>query len=240
MGKGPDMDNLSSFPLLSGMTEKQQSDFGNRCVWRTYEAGEMIIDHHEKSTDIRFIASGTVRVVVRMMEGREVIFNDHVAGDFFGEIAAIDGGERSANVSAVVRSRICIMPQSVFKQITEEVPEVAWRVMNHLVGHVRRLSDRLSEFSFLKAKHRLYAELLRLSRERTSALANGSDHEGQRIISPSPLQSDIADRISSRREIVSREMKELERQGILERTRGGLVILKPDVLGNLAAEGWMS
>ena len=110
------------------------------------------------------------------------------------------------------------------------------QVMQHLAAMVRMLSERLSEFSFLKAKHRLFAELLRLSRERKGIGAQ----PGQRIISPAPVQSDIADRISSRREIVSREMKELERQGILERTRGGLVILDPDKLSRLAAEGWLS
>ncbi len=234
------MDTLDDFPLLAGMDEKQKKEFGGRCVWRTYDAGEMIIDHQERSTDIRFISFGSVRVVVRMIEGREVIFNDHGPGEFFGEIAAIDGGERSANVSAITKTRLCIMPQSVFKELSEEVPEISWRMMNHLVDHVRRLSYRLSEFSFLKAKHRLYAELLRQSRERQGVANRDGFCEGQRIISPAPVQSDIADRISSRREIVSREMKELERQGILERTRGGLVILKPELLRNMAAEGWLS
>ncbi|MEM8749845.1 MAG: Crp/Fnr family transcriptional regulator [Pseudomonadota bacterium] len=235
------MDTLGSFPLLAGMNEEQQKRYSTRCIWRTYEAGETIIDHHETSTELRFIASGTVRVVVRMVEGREVIFNDHSAGDFFGELAAIDGGPRSASVSALVRSRVCIMPQNVFKEIVEDVPEVGWRTMNHLVGHVRRLSDRLSEYSFLKAKHRLYAELLRLSKERVQGMGNGGDDDTmQRIISPAPLQSDIADRISSRREIVSREMKELERGGIIERSRGGLIITKPATLSNMAAAGWLS
>ena len=192
----------------------------------------MIIDHLEMSNDVRFIAHGTVRIVVRMLEGREVIFNDLEAGQFFGELAAIDNGPRSANASAHTNVQICIMPQSVFLEICRDIPEVGSRIAEHLVKMVRSLSDRLSEFSFLKAKHRLYAELLRLSKPRANS--------DQRIISPSPLQSDIADRISSRREIVSREMKELERMDILERTRGGLVILDPKRLATLAADGWTS
>lgn len=230
------MDTLEIFPLFDGLSQEQMKDFAVRCMWRNYEAGEMIIDHHEQSNDFRLIANGSVRVVVRMVEGREVIFNDFGPGDFFGELAAVDLGTRSANVTALSKARMCIMPQPVFQQICMEVPQVSWRMMNHLVDHVRRLSLRLSEYSFLKARHRLYAELLRLSKERGSGKKGDNS---QRIISPSPLQSDIADRISSRREIVSREMKDLERRGILERTRGGLVIADPEALSQLAAEGWL-
>ncbi|MGI9356103.1 MAG: helix-turn-helix domain-containing protein, partial [Rhizobiaceae bacterium] len=61
-----------------------------------------------------------------------------------------------------------------------------------------------------------------------------------RIISPALPQAEIADRISSRREIVSREMKDLERLGVLDRERGGLVITDPKELKRLAAEGWTS
>ena len=232
------MDTLDEFPLLAGMSSEQIKQFGERCMWRNYEAGETIIDHQELSKEIRFISHGTVRALVRMIEGREVILNDHGPGEMFGHLAAIDDGPRSASVLAISNCRICIMPNTVFREIVGTVPEVAWRVMNHLANDIRRLSHRLSEFSFLKAKHRLYAELLRLSRPRTNGPS--TTHANHRIISPAPLQSDIADRISSRREIVSRDMKELERLGILERTRGGLVILQPDTLTNMAAEGWAS
>lgn len=227
------MNDLSKFPILSEMSEQQLQQFGERCSWKTYEAGEMIIDHNESSNDVRFIASGSVRIVVRMIEGREVIFNDFESGQFFGELSAIDNGRRSANVTAVTRTNMCIMPQATFAQICEEVPGVGWKVMQHLVKLIRALSDRLSEFTFLKAKHRLYAELLRLSRPRDGK-------PSQRIISPAPPQTEIADRISSRREIVSRDMKDLERRGILSRERGGLVILDPKALGKLATEGWLS
>ncbi|MEL6947942.1 MAG: Crp/Fnr family transcriptional regulator [Pseudomonadota bacterium] len=238
---GAVMEDFGAIPLLRGLGHEHAEAFAKRCTWRTYEPSELIIDHHESSQDVRFILSGLTRVVVRMAEGREVIFNDCGAGEFFGELAAIDEGVRSANVTAVTRARLCIMPQQVFREVCAVSPEISWRVMNHLVAHIRRLSDRLSEFSFLKAKHRLFAELLRMSRDRPGHAAAGNDPETgelQRIISPIPPQADIADRISSRREIVSREMKALERAGILERTKGGIVILDPTRLRAMASEGW--
>ena len=225
------MDTLRAFSLFEELSEEQAEKFGRRCRWHDYTAGEMIIDHNDDSNEVRLIQSGEVRVVVRMLEGREVILNDHGPGTFFGELAAIDGQARSANVTALTNTRMCIVPAAVFKEITLEVPEVAWNVMSKLTALVRSLSDRLSEFTFLQAKHRIFSELLRMSKERKG-------HEGHRIISPPPIQKDIADRVSSRREVVSREMKTLERDGILEKTRGGLVIVDVDELKRRASEGW--
>jgi CRP-like cAMP-binding protein len=149
---------LSATPALANEAEAVAS----------VEAGETIIDHQENSKEIRLISHGTVRALVRMIEGREVILNDHGPGEYFGHLAAIDDGPRSASIVALSNCRICIMPKAVFQEIIEAVPEIAWRVMNHLTADIRRLSHRLSEFSFLKAKYRLYAEILRLSRPRTS------------------------------------------------------------------------
>jgi len=225
------MESLRSFALFKALSEQQADEFGKRCRWRDYTAGEMIIDHNDDSNEVRFIQSGEVRVVVRMLEGREVIFNDHGPDTYFGEISAIDGGGRSANVTALTKTRLCIIPAPVFREIVEASPEVAWQVMNKLTSLVRALSDRLSEFTFLQAKHRIFSELLRMSRERKG-------YDEQRIISPPPIQKDIADRVSSRREVVSREMKTLEREGILEKTRGGLVIVDVQELRRRASEGW--
>jgi DNA-binding transcriptional regulator YhcF (GntR family) len=70
---------------------------------------------------------------------------------------------------------------------------------------------------------------LRLSRPRMGK-------EGQRIVSPPPLQRELADRISTQREVVTRELASLARKGIIEKTRGGLVLLEPDRLHGLIAE----
>jgi CRP-like cAMP-binding protein len=126
---------------------------------------------------------------------------------------------------------MCIMPRAVFMDILEKSPPVNRIVMRRLTALIRQLSVRLSEYSFLQAKHRLYAELLRMSHPR-------SGHAGQRSISPPPIQREIADRIASRREVVSREMKMLEREQIIEKTRGALIIHNVLELNKRIMEGW--
>ena len=123
------------------------------------------------------------------------------------------------------------MPQKIFMEILEKDHGVNCKVLKVLTQRIRFLNLRLAEHSFLQAKHRLYSELLRLSKQRPG-------HEGQRSISPPPIQRELADRIGSRREVVSRELNTLERDGIIKKTRGAIIILKVSELQNRVSVGW--
>ncbi|MEL6784680.1 MAG: Crp/Fnr family transcriptional regulator, partial [Pseudomonadota bacterium] len=152
-------------------------------------------------------------------------------GHFFGEIAAIDNEGRSANVTALSRAQMCIMPQRVFLDMLENCPSVNKAVMHTLAERCRNLNARLAEHCFLQTKHRLYSELLRQSKPRPG-------HEGQRSISPPPIQKDLASRIGTRREVVSREIANLKRGGVVDKTTGALILCDLPKLNALISEGW--
>ena len=230
---GRAMDTLSKIPLFKSLDERNAERWASSCNWRTYEANELIIDFEDESTDVRFILSGTVRIILRVAAGREMILAEMSEGDHFGELAAIDGHTRSANVTAMSTSRMCIMPASVFRQILAEEPEVNLTILQQLSARVRHLNVRLSEHSFLQTRHRLYCELLRMSRPRAI-------NREQRAISPPPTQKDLAARIGSRREVVSREIANLKREGLVDRTAGALVIADVPRLNAMISEGWES
>lgn len=223
--------DLSDIPLFDGMPEDLSEKFARRCNWREFGENELVIDIDEDSNDVRFVVSGSVRVIVRIAVGKEVILGEMGPGAFFGEISAIDGSPRSANVTTLTRAKICIMPASVFLETIHTVPEVSMRVLKMFAGRVRHLNKQLAEHSFLQAKHRLYSELLRLSKPR----AANPDH---RIVSPPPTQKQLAERIGSRREVVSRELNSLQREGVVEKARGGIVISNVPELQRRISEGW--
>ncbi len=199
------------------------------CVWRSVAENELIIDYEDDTAEVVFVVEGRVRVLLRTAAGREVILDDMTTGQYFGEMAAIDGQPRSANVTALEKTRICAMPDAIFRDACCSIPTVNMAVLKILAGRVRTLNQRLSEYAFLTAKQRLCAELLRLSRPRMGK-------ENQRIVSPPPLQRELADRISTQREVVTRELASLARKGIVEKTRGGLVLNEPEKLHALIAE----
>lgn len=212
------MDNLSKIALFKDLEPAASERFARNCNWKDYDASELVIDVDDETNDVRFVMAGKVRIIMRIAVGKEVILGEMGEGEFFGEIAAIDGHTRSANVTALTRSRICIMPQRTFVEILRSYPELSMQVLKMFATRVRALNLRLGEHSFLQAKHRLYAELLRLSRPRPGNAA-------QRSISPPPIQRELAERIGSRREVISRELNQLERQGHIEKARGALVLV---------------
>jgi CRP-like cAMP-binding protein len=208
---------LSNIQFFEGLPARELDSLAEGCRWRRYAADQQIVGHQDDTKDVYFVVSGIVRVTVYSASGREVTFRDLGAGTSFGELSAIDGGARSANVIALSPSVLAIMPANAFLRMLRDHPKVAQRVMVYLVGLIRRLSDRVVEFSVLAVKNRIHAELLRLARDR------GLDGNTA-VIVPGPTHAEIASRVSTHREAVTREFNALARDGLIERGRGGLVI----------------
>lgn len=225
------MDSLAQIPIFKELSPQVLERQSKRCSWRSYDENELVIDYEDDSRDVRFIISGSVRIILRIATGKEVILTEMKEGDYFGEIAAIDNDGRSANVTALSRCHMCIMPQAVFLDLLHNEPGVNENVLRILVSRVRYLNMRLAEHCFLQTKHRLYTELLRLSRPRMG-------HPDQRSISPPPTQKDLAARIGTRREVVSREIANLKRSRIVDKTTGALVLCNLPKLNAMITAGW--
>jgi CRP-like cAMP-binding protein len=187
--------------------------------WRMVEPGQVVVDEDEPSTDIFFVATGAVRVQLRAASGREVLLNEFGAGEFFGELSAIDGAPRAANVTAIARSRLCIVPAQAFLDFIFATPTACHGLLRTLAGKLRLQTERTLEREALPVRLRLFSELLRLSRPRASA-------PGERVVSPPPPHHELAARIGARREVVSRELSEMTREGWLARDRRAIRILR--------------
>lgn len=223
------MQSLDRIPFFKDSTDVDLSKFDRRCTWKRFEEGEIVVDYEDESTDVYFIVSGEVRILIRTPAGKEVILAEMKGGQYFGELSAIDDVPRSANVTALTRSELCIMPAAVFREILYASRNACEKVLRLLTARVREGNARLTEHSVFDLKHRLYSELLRLSVPRP-----GKD--GQRSISPPPFHHVLAARIGCRREQVTRELSSMSAEGVIEKTRGALVIAKPKVLEDRLAE----
>jgi CRP/FNR family transcriptional regulator, cyclic AMP receptor protein len=214
---------FDGIPFFAGLDPARSQNLGRQCQRRRFAENELVVDYEDESNDVYFIVSGDVRVLNRTAAGKEMILGDFGPGRFFGEMAAIDGARRSANVTALTNAEVLIVPPGVFREIALGEPEICERLLRLLTSRVRELNTRLFERSVLDLRHRLYAELLRLSAPRKGS-------PGQAIVSPPPYQHDLASRIGCRREQVSRELTAMIEDGLLEKIRGGLVLPKPAVL----------
>lgn len=223
------MQSLARIPFFKDAGAIDFARFDRRCAWRRYDENEIVVDFEDASFDVYFIVTGEARVLIRTPAGKEIILAEMKAGQFFGELSAIDGVPRSANVTALTRSELCIMPAVVFRELVFESKVVCDKVLRLLTSRIRESNARLTEHSIFDIKHRLYSELLRLSHPRTG-------HDGQLIVSPPPFHHVLAARIGCRREQITRELSALSHEGLVEKNRGGLVLVKPKVLQNRIEE----
>ena len=148
---------------------------------------------------------------------QDLIFSDMEAGSFFGELAALDGGPRSLSVFAVNDSTVAKMPSAVFVETMFTHRPLGEAVVATLVARNRAMTRRVGELGALDVRSRVHAELLRLARP------DREDPKRAIILAP-PNQSELASRINTRRETVSREINAMEREGLIERRRGAIVI----------------
>ena len=207
--------SLAKIGILVGLPPAALERIQRRCSWRGYQPGEPIVDYLDSSDNVFFITEGEARVT---LSGKAVSFRELAAGDMFGEFPAIDQGPRSASVEARTECLVAYMPAAEFMQLLRKEWAVTQALLRKLVMTIRALTTRVYEFSTLAVNNRIQAELLRL--------ANLAPQGGNAArIAPAPTHVEIASRVSSHREAVTRELNRLSRMGLIER-RGGTLLVK--------------
>jgi len=207
---------LAAHPCFRTFDPAKCRVLDRQCVWLKAQAGQWLVDQSANDRDVYFIMTGHLRAVLNMVR-QDVIFTEMLAGNFFGEMSAFDGAPRAASVFAVTDSLVAKMPAHVFIETMFSHRPLAEAVVSALIERCRAMSRRVGELGALNVRARVHAELLRLARP---------DREDPRraIILTPPNQSELAARINTRRETVSREINAMERGGLIERRRGAIVI----------------
>jgi CRP/FNR family cyclic AMP-dependent transcriptional regulator len=218
--------SLATVSLLSQLNESALKSLEQRCRWQRFMAQEQIIDHDSDSRDVYFVVEGRVRVVNYSLSGREITFDEIVAGRYFGEFAALDGQPRSANVIALTDTLVASVSPDTFLNLLRDNPDMAVQVMQELAKLIRASTDRIMDLSTLGAHNRVHSELLREARTHAR-------DDNTAVISPIPVHSDIASRVSTTRETVARVFGDLTKQGLIKRAKNELLVLDLERLEQL-------
>jgi CRP/FNR family transcriptional regulator, cyclic AMP receptor protein len=125
-------ETLSRVPLFSGVKDKDLKKLGKRMQERSFNEGEVITTQGESGLGFFVIEDGNASV-----SRDEQVVRNLGPGDFFGEVALIDEGPRSATVVATTTLRCRGMTAWEFKPFVEEHPDVAWSLLQTLVGRLR-------------------------------------------------------------------------------------------------------
>lgn len=220
---------LRGINLLEGLDPAALDALARACTWRQAPQGQRIISRQATDRDVYMIIRGRVRATAFSAAGRQVTFRDIAAGETFGDLAAIDGQARSADVMALQPTFLASLSPDVFRKLLREHPAIAERVMVRLAQSVRELSERVFDLTTLGVQNRVHAELLYMARE--------AGVQGNRArIDPAPKQADIASQVSTYREQVTREFSTMTRDGLIKREGRALIVLDVARLARLVDE----
>lgn len=220
---------LRGIALLAGLSAERLEALARECAWRNFDADQSIISRAAPDRDLYFIVSGRVRVTTYSAAGRQVTFRDFGAGEHFGEVAAIDGMARSADVVGLESGLLASLPPAALARLLREEPALAERLLRDFAKLVRRLSSRVVDLSTLGVHQRLHAELLRLAQE-----AGVKDNRAR--IDPAPKHADLASQVSTYREQVTRELSTLAKAGVLGKEGRALLVLDVSRLQRMVEE----
>ncbi|MDJ0930047.1 Crp/Fnr family transcriptional regulator [Breoghania sp.] len=215
---GPTGRDLSTIGIFYKLCDGSRERLSAACQWSAYDEGEEIVPYLDKRDDVFFLVSGSARVMIYSRGGKAVAFRTIETGDLFGELAAIDHGPRSASVEASSACVVARLSAEAFRRAMREEPDVMEAVSCHLVAQIRDLTARVFAFSTLPVKTRIQTEILRLA-------GDPQGHAGPLSIRGFPTHGDLAVRVSTHREAVTRELGRLTRCGILRRSGRDLEII---------------
>jgi len=220
---------LQKIDLFKGLDTTSLREIAGQCKWTRCKRNQYVIRRDGTDRDVYFVIAGMVRVAAAAGRGRRIIFRDIPAGEVFGEHSAIDGRSSFADVLAVRESLLASMPPEAFRAILAKHAPVRERLLRRLSGSVRELAARLLDLGARRVQCRVWVELLRLAR------VAGVQSNVSRI-ERAPTHNEIASRVGTSREEVTRELSRLARQGLLERAGRGLLLRDVSALEILVAD----
>lgn len=189
--------------------------------------GEIILSQEDESDEVFIILDGSVRAFILSTEGNDIWLGDFGPGDLFGEMAAIANISRTSSIYATTTANIAVFSAKNFLSIMRDHGAVGIKVSEILISRVQSTTRRMFELSVLSAPGRIYAEILRLSDD-----PSGKNTE-MRFIEPVPTTIELALKVNSTRETVSRAINSLEKMGLIIREKGRMKIITPEKLGDM-------
>jgi len=167
------IDALGKSTLFGSLTENERAAIATR-MWRIdFEPDQVVFSRGDPGRQIYLVLAGRIRLSVLTADGRELAFAHAGPSDIFGEIAALDGGERTADATAISRVQAAILSQQALLQLIEGNPRLAAAAISFLCFRLRETDLKLEAIALHRIEVRL-AKLFLSALRATSPTLTGS------------------------------------------------------------------
>ena len=181
---------------------------------REFERGDALFWEGDPCAGLHIIESGSVKLYRVSPQGRQYIISVLTEGATCNEVPAFDGGTNPVNVEALETTRVWVVDAQTLRELIKTNPDYALKVLEKFGQNLRRLVGKVSEMAFYQVTHRL------------ARLITEMDDEPR----PHWTQEQLAARLGTVREVVSRSLRELEKSGAIRMEDRRIQIADDDIL----------
>ena len=142
-GEAAILDLLRKVPIFQFLGPQELSALASRMSLSTYEAGKVVFHKDEPGSTLQIIAAGSVRIYIPAEGGEEAPLALLNAGDYFGELALLDGGSRTASAMTLGRTAILTLERDEFLGFVTNFPQGAAAVFRSLAALIRKQNSQL-------------------------------------------------------------------------------------------------
>ncbi|MEN9659377.1 Crp/Fnr family transcriptional regulator [Iodobacter fluviatilis] len=214
---------IYSLEFFSGIPESILNSIAHESQLRTAIRNQQVITKGSLGDELFFLIRGRLQVVDVTEDGRELCIHIIHEGEYFGELAVIDGGTRSTSVVSIADAELLVLSRATALQLIYSHPILAERLMKKLAFLVRLSSQNRAMLSIQNPFQRICTVLTTLIRTLPSNL---------KVIELPPQQS-LAGMTNCSRETVSRAIGQLLNTGIAEKDRKMLILREPERLQSI-------
>jgi len=214
----PLIEILRKTALFSGLTEPELQGLANRTALRSCGPGEILFSEGQPCAGLFIVVKGRMRIFKISRSGREQVLALQGPGGSIAELPVFDGGVYPASVAAIEPSELLFISRKDFQAFCLDHPEVTLKVLKVVGARLRGLVAMIEELSFTNVRHRLISWILREYKKKGPAIALDISHQ------------DLAARIGTVRELVSRNLARLQAQGFITINGRALAVVDPEGL----------
>ena len=203
-------EKLRSFDLFGDASMQEIDDVSKGCSYKSYEANTIVLSEGDISNSVYFIVKGHLQVYLSNQSGKVIIIKDLKEHDSFGELGVVCNTERSANIITKTESLLIAIKGVSYKNYYENNLEAAKTVIKILASSLSKLTRDYESLALDDLSHRLIRLLFDLSKEEKGALIVSHTH------------NEIANRVASSRESVTRAITVMKNNNLLEANEYGI------------------
>jgi CRP/FNR family transcriptional regulator len=213
---------LRSNEYFDDLPDTILSEISEHMSLREYKRGDVLFWEGDPCEGLHIIKQGSAKIFRLSPQGRQYIVRVLQEDDTFSEVPAFDGGINPVNVEALENCLVWMIDAGTLRELVSLYPQFAQKVLSNFGRMLRGMVHKVSEMAFYQVTHRLARLIAEMSEEKSM---------------PYWTQEQLAARLGTVREVVSRSLKELERSGAIKVEDRRIQILDSEIFRQWSQPG---